>query len=109
MLWLKSQGFETLFQSAFLKATLGGGEANVAVSQANFGVDVSFVTALPKNLVGDACVEYLRGKGVLFSQIEFSGRGYCTLRSQLLTYSGPLYILFLTHSTKEIRHVHFSF
>ncbi|MBI2842625.1 MAG: hypothetical protein HYX78_04430 [Armatimonadetes bacterium] len=39
MLRLKSPGFERLFQSPLLEATFGGGEANVAVSLANYGVD----------------------------------------------------------------------
>jgi 2-dehydro-3-deoxygluconokinase len=45
MLRLKSPGNERLFQSPVLEATFGGGEANVAISLANFGMDVAFVTA----------------------------------------------------------------
>jgi len=47
MLRLKSPGFERLMQSPVLEATFGGGEANVAVSLAQFGLDVSYVTAPP--------------------------------------------------------------
>ena len=73
MLRLKSPNFERFFQTPTLEATFGGGEANVAVSLAHFGMNVSFVTALPKNSVGDACVEYLRGKGVDTTQINREG------------------------------------
>ncbi len=60
MLRLKSPFFERLFQSPALEATFGGGEANVAVSLANFGIEVSYVTALPQNYIGDACIRELR-------------------------------------------------
>ena len=56
MLRLKSPGWERLFQSPLLEATFGGGEANVAVSLANFGLDTGYLTILPDNAVGDACV-----------------------------------------------------
>ncbi|MBU0714803.1 MAG: sugar kinase [Verrucomicrobia bacterium] len=64
MLRLKSPGLERLFQSPLLEATFGGGEANVAVSLANFGVNATFVTVLPKNEIGDACIAELRRFGV---------------------------------------------
>ncbi|MFA5044275.1 MAG: sugar kinase [Kiritimatiellia bacterium] len=64
MLRLKSPGFERLFQSPLLEATFGGGEANVAVSLANFGMNAAFVTVLPKNDIGDACIAELRRFGV---------------------------------------------
>jgi len=64
MLRLKSPGFERLFQSPMLEATFGGGEANVAGSLAKFGVNAAFVTALPKNALGDACLDALRGMGI---------------------------------------------
>jgi 2-dehydro-3-deoxygluconokinase len=64
MLRLKSPGHERLFQSPVLEATFGGGEANVAVSLANYGVDVAFVTALPANNLGDAAVAEVRGFGI---------------------------------------------
>ena len=49
MLRLKPQEHERLFQSPMLEATFGGGEANVAVSLANFGDQATFVTVLPDN------------------------------------------------------------
>ena len=64
MLRLKSPGFERLFQSASLEATFGGGEANVAVSCANYGMDAAFVTVLPDNAIADACIKELRSFGV---------------------------------------------
>ncbi len=64
MLRLKSPGQERLLQSPLLEATFGGGEANVAVSLAQFGLETTFVTALPLNPIGDACLAFLKGKGV---------------------------------------------
>lgn len=64
MLRLKSPGYERLFQTPSLEATFGGGEANVAVSLANFGMDARYVTVLPKNDIGEACLRELRGFGV---------------------------------------------
>ena len=73
MLRLKSPGFERFFQSPQLEATFGGGEANVAISLANFGLDAAFVTAFPANPVGDAAVRFLRGYGVDTSLILRQG------------------------------------
>lgn len=73
MLRLKPPGFERLFQSPFLEATFGGGEANVATSLAAFGVNASFVTVLPSNPLGDACVAHLRARRVDTSLIERAG------------------------------------
>ena len=73
MLRLKSPGFERLFQSPMLEATFGGAEANVAASLAQFGVDARFVSALPANNVGDACIATLRGFGVDTSMIKRQG------------------------------------
>ena len=73
MLRLKSPGYERLFQFGTLESTFAGGEANVAVSLANYGEDVSFVTTLPKNALGDACINYLRAFGVDTSKIVRSG------------------------------------
>lgn len=74
MLRLKSPGLERFFQSPMLEATFGGGEANVAVSLANYGMDVSYLTVLPDNAVGDACVQELRRFGVDTSRI-LRGKG----------------------------------
>ena len=73
MLRLKSPGNERLFQSSLLEATFGGGEANVAVSLANFGLPVSFTTVLPVNTIGDACIRELRSFGVDTSCIARAG------------------------------------
>lgn len=70
MLRLKSPGFERFFQTPMLEATFGGGEANVAVSLANFGLDAAFVTVLPKNDIADACIGELRRFGVDTRLIE---------------------------------------
>jgi 2-dehydro-3-deoxygluconokinase len=64
MLRLKAPGHERFFQSPMLEATFGGGEANVAVSLANYGMDAEFMTVLPDNPIADACVQELRRFGV---------------------------------------------
>ena len=64
MLRLKSPSYERFFQSPSLEATFGGGEANVSVSLANYGMDAAFVTVLPSNDIGEACLRELRGFGV---------------------------------------------
>ena len=69
MLRLKSPGHDRLFQTGSLEATFGGGEANVAVSLAQFGMDARFLTALPDNDIGHACLRELRGFGVDVSKI----------------------------------------
>ena len=71
MLRLKNIGSERLMQSPMLEATFGGGEANVAVSLANYGMDASFVTILPDNDVTAACIRELRGIGVDTRDIVF--------------------------------------
>ena len=69
MLRLKSPGYDRLFQQPSLEATFGGGEANVAVSLANYGLDAKFVTALPANDIGTACERELRKYSVDVSDI----------------------------------------
>ncbi len=71
MLRLKSPGFERLMQSQQLEATFGGSEANVAVSLANYGMTPSYVTILPDNEIGRACVRELRGFGIDTSSIVY--------------------------------------
>ena len=61
---LAPNGYYRFFQDDQLQATFGGGEANVAVSLANYGIDTQFVTRLPKNDIADMCVAELRGLGV---------------------------------------------
>lgn len=69
MLRLKPINLERFFQSPLFEATFGGGEANVAVSLSNFGMDVSYVTVLPSNDIGNACIAELRRFGVDTSKI----------------------------------------
>jgi 2-dehydro-3-deoxygluconokinase len=73
MLRLSPPGFERLLQSPVLGATFGGGEANVAVSLAQFGLESVYVPALPKNLLGDAVIRALRAEGVRTDAIVRSG------------------------------------
>ncbi|MFC2090846.1 PfkB family carbohydrate kinase [Bacteroidota bacterium] len=73
MLRLATPGFNRFGQQTYLDATFGGGEANVAVSLANFGLDVKFVTRLPENDIADACIRELRGLGVDTNEIVRGG------------------------------------
>ncbi|MDR0764390.1 MAG: sugar kinase [Synergistaceae bacterium] len=73
MLRLSPAGHEVLFQTPRLEATFGGAEANVAVSLANYGESVDFVTALPRNPVADAAIRELRAFGVGTSRIARKG------------------------------------
>ena len=72
MLRLKSPALERFFQSPSLEATFGGGEANVAVSLANYGMDAAVVTALPNNAIGEACRRDVRSFGVDVSNIKMT-------------------------------------
>ena len=56
MLRLKAPGTERLLQRPMLEATFGGGEANVAVSLANYGMQAAFLTVLPENALADAFI-----------------------------------------------------
>lgn len=60
-------------QANALELTYGGGEANVAVSLANYGAEAAFVTRLPANPFGDGAVSVLRGLGVDTTQIQRGG------------------------------------
>jgi 2-dehydro-3-deoxygluconokinase len=60
-------------QANTLEMTFGGGEANVAVSLSQFGVDSAFVTRLPKNELAQACINQLRGLGVNTNNILRGG------------------------------------
>lgn len=73
MLRLATPGFKRFNQSNELTATFGGGEGNVAVSLANYGIPVSFVTRLPDNDIAKSCVNELRGLGVDTSDIVYGG------------------------------------
>ena len=73
MLRLATPDYLRFSQATTLSATFGGGEANVAVSLANYGVDVEFVTRLPKNDIAAACVGELRKYGVGVNNIVYGG------------------------------------
>ena len=71
LLRLASPGYTKLFQKDSLDATFCGGEANVAVSLANFGVQSEFLTVVPDNDVGRASLNALRYFGVDTSKTFF--------------------------------------
>jgi 2-dehydro-3-deoxygluconokinase len=73
MLRLKPPNWERFFQSPLLEATFGGGEANVAVGLARFGLKVAYVSVIPDNPIGDACIGELRRQGVDTSLIVRKG------------------------------------
>jgi 2-dehydro-3-deoxygluconokinase len=73
MLRLKPPNWERFFQSPLLEATFGGGEANVAVGLARFGLNVAYVSVIPNNSIGDACIGELRRQGVDTSLIMRKG------------------------------------
>ncbi|CAM2897834.1 sugar kinase [Erysipelothrix tonsillarum] len=73
MLRLAPEGYLRFSQADKYQATYGGGEANVAVSLANFGVDAAFVTKLPTHAIGQNAVNDLRRYGVDTSKITRGG------------------------------------
>ena len=73
MLRLSTPGYLRFGQAKQFDATFGGGEANVAVSLANYGVDAKFVTRLPENDIAKACIKDLRSYGVDTDGIVFGG------------------------------------
>jgi 2-dehydro-3-deoxygluconokinase len=73
MLRLKTPSNERFFQSPSFEATFGGGEANVAVALANYGLEAGFVSALPDNDIGEAAIRELRGFGVDTAKIRRCG------------------------------------
>ncbi|MDL2249708.1 sugar kinase [Lachnospiraceae bacterium OttesenSCG-928-J05] len=73
MLRLAPVGYTRFVQADSFGATYGGGEANVAVSLANYGLDARFVTKLPKHEIGQAAVNSLRRFGVDTSYITRGG------------------------------------
>ncbi len=73
MLRLAPNGYERFVQADSFGATYGGGEANVAVSLANYGMDATYVTKLPKHDIGQAAVNSLRRFGVDTSAIVRGG------------------------------------
>ena len=73
MLRLAPEGYLRFVQSEKYEATFGGAEANVAVSLANYGVDVAFVSKLPEHEIGQAAVNSLRKFGVDTSKVVRGG------------------------------------
>ena len=73
MLRLAPNGYYRFFQNDQMQATFGGGEANVAVSLANYGMESVYVTKLPKHAIGEAAVNSLRYFGVDTSKITRGG------------------------------------
>ena len=73
MLRLAPNGYYRFFQNDQMQATFGGGEANVAVSLANYGLDSVYVTKLPKHAIGEAAVSSLRYFGVDTSKVVRGG------------------------------------
>lgn len=73
MLRLAPQGFLRFSQANSFDVVYGGGESNVAVSLANYGVPVDFVTRLPKNDIGDCALMEMRKRGVNINNIIFGG------------------------------------
>lgn len=74
MLRLAPEGYYRFIQAERFGATYGGGEANVAVSLANYGFDAAFVTKLPEHEIGQAAVNALRRYGVDTGEIVRGGK-----------------------------------
>ena len=73
MLRLAPEGYLRFLQEDKFQATFGGGEANVAVSLANYGMDAKFVTKMPNNDIAKACINELRGLNVNTNDITIGG------------------------------------
>ncbi len=128
MLRLAPEGYYRFVQAGTYGATYGGGEANVAVSLANYGMDASFVTKLPAHEIGQAGVNALRQYGVDTSDIVRGGDrvGIYSLRrcardrprlsmtaqvlllqrQRLLILTGIRFLTVLTGSTSQVSLLH---
>ncbi|MEJ2248238.1 MAG: sugar kinase [Candidatus Lokiarchaeota archaeon] len=73
MLRLSPPNFKRFSQSNSFDVTYGGAEANVAVSLANFGFKVSFVTKIPQNDIGESCIQYLNKYNVKTKYVRRGG------------------------------------
>ncbi len=73
MMRLSPPGFLRFQQARSFDVIYGGGEANVAVALAEFGIPVDYVTRLPKNELGEACVRFMRQYGVGVNNIVYGG------------------------------------
>lgn len=73
MLRLATPGYERFSQSSLFTVSFGGGEANVAVSLANYGIESEFITRLPENDIADRCISELKKFDVKTSNIIRGG------------------------------------
>ena len=73
MLRFATPGYQRFSQATSFNASFGGGEANVAVSLANYGVDVSFVTRLPENDIAKACKMDMLKHSVNMDKVVYGG------------------------------------
>jgi len=73
MLRLNPEGYLRFVQADKFNISYAGGEANVAMSLANFGVDAHYVTKLPENEMGQSCINSLRRFGVNTTDIVRGG------------------------------------
>jgi 2-dehydro-3-deoxygluconokinase len=73
MMRLATPGFQRFVQARSFDVTFAGGEANVAASLAQYGVPTEFVTRLPENDLGDACLNFLRQYGIGVRHIARGG------------------------------------
>ena len=73
MLRLSPPGLQRFGQARSFDVVYGGGEANVAVSLANYGLPVAFVTRLPANDLGDACLQFVRQYGINVDDVVRGG------------------------------------
>ena len=73
MMRLNPEGYDRFVQADRFEASYAGGEANVAVSLANYGLDVSFVTKLPSNPLGEAARNAVRRFGVETGSVAWGG------------------------------------
>ena len=73
MLRLSPPGFLRFSQTDSFDVVYGGGESNVAISLANYGVPVEFVTRLPKTDIGECALMEMRKRGVGTSHITYGG------------------------------------
>lgn len=87
MLRLATPDYLRFCQANQFNATFGGGEANVAASLANYGIETEFVTRLPQNDIARACVMELRKQGIGTSKIIYGGErlGIYFLETGLVT------------------------
>ena len=101
MLRLQPYNYERFVQCDHVEFTFGGGEANVAVSLANYGMDVAYVTKLPTHAIGQAAVNSLRRYGVRFcncSSINF----IIIIWGKIITHSSSVCNLFIAYKRIHI-------